>query len=242
VIIGYLITSKQNIRKISLQDLFFYLLLAALQSLNVAISNLSLGLVSLPFHQAIRASTAAFAVILEILVFNRVRSTRAYIALTIVILSVPLVTYGDYSATGIGFALTASGAFLAALKGICLQKLQQTNWRNRPIIDNAFWVSLFVMPWSVCFSYKRNELATLTSISLSRTVRAEMVLNAGLALFLNLASFAGNKQVGSLGMNIAASLKQGCLLLAGASISKHQITVTNWIGIKPCHYEVSILT
>ncbi|KAA1474384.1 TPT-domain-containing protein, partial [Dentipellis sp. KUC8613] len=106
-----------------------HLVLAAfsvLYSVNIAVSNVSLGLVTVPFHQVVRAASPLFTTILSWYFFDARFSRHKLASLIPVIAGVGLATYGDYYFTSWGFFLTLVGTFLAALKTIATHVLQSS--------------------------------------------------------------------------------------------------------------------
>lgn len=73
-------------------------------------------MVSVPFHQIIRASCPIFTILIYRVVFGRSYDTVTYITLLPIMFGVGLATYGDYYFTVVGFVLTFLGVFLAAVK------------------------------------------------------------------------------------------------------------------------------
>ncbi|QRV84851.1 Triose-phosphate Transporter family [Ceratobasidium sp. AG-Ba] len=92
-------------------------LFSFLYSINIAASNASLRLVSIATHQVVRAATPLFVIF-----FAWVRTRRVNVSptklksLIPVVLGVGFATYGDYTFTQAGLALTLAGTALAALK------------------------------------------------------------------------------------------------------------------------------
>ncbi|KAI0634110.1 triose-phosphate transporter family-domain-containing protein [Trametes polyzona] len=104
-----------------------YAVLAAfsvLYAVNIAVSNISLHLVTVPFHQVVRAATPIFTTLLSTLMLGTRLSSSRLIALTPVMLGVVFATYGDYYFTSLGLLLTLLGAILAAFKTIYTNILQ----------------------------------------------------------------------------------------------------------------------
>ncbi|TFL04125.1 triose-phosphate transporter family-domain-containing protein [Pterulicium gracile] len=99
-------------------------LFSVLYAVNIVVSNISLGLVSVPVHQVIRASTPVFVLILSAILFGSQGSRAKVASLIPVIAGVGLATYGDYRYSTLGFSLTLLGTFLAALKTIITNLLQ----------------------------------------------------------------------------------------------------------------------
>lgn len=78
-----------------------------------AISNVSLSMVTVPFHQVVRATTPVFTILLSILFLSKRFSVSIYISLIPVIVGVALATMGEYNFSAMGFVLTLLGTFLA---------------------------------------------------------------------------------------------------------------------------------
>ncbi|CDO75092.1 hypothetical protein BN946_scf185010.g17 [Trametes cinnabarina] len=129
---GYALRRK-GVYKPARLDAKSYAVLAAfsvLYSVNIAISNLSLQLVTIPFHQVVRAATPIFTTFLSALILGTAASKSKLIALAPVMLGVILAssarysTYGEYYFTALGLFLTLLGTILAAFKTIYTNALQ----------------------------------------------------------------------------------------------------------------------
>ncbi|KAI0267264.1 TPT-domain-containing protein, partial [Gloeopeniophorella convolvens] len=104
-----------------------YLLLIGfsfLYSTNIAVSNVSLDLVTVPFHQIIRATTPIFTTALSWHFLGTHFDRRQMAAIIVVILGVGFATYGDYCFTSWGLALTLAGTILAAVKTMATHAIQ----------------------------------------------------------------------------------------------------------------------
>ncbi|KAI0293906.1 hypothetical protein BC826DRAFT_1013113 [Russula brevipes] len=104
-----------------------------LYSVNIAISNASLDLVTVPFHQIIRAATPAFTTVFSWYLFNTRFNRHQISSIIIVIFGVGLATYGDYYFTTWGLTLTLVGTVLAALKTIVTHRIQTAPLATQPI-------------------------------------------------------------------------------------------------------------
>ncbi|CAE6372193.1 unnamed protein product [Rhizoctonia solani] len=130
-------------------------LFSVLYSANIAASNASLQLVSIATHQVVRAATPLFVIGFAWIdqfrfnsprwEFNRVVNVETPMkrragclgitsskmkSLTPVILGVVFATYGDYSYTRAGLALTLLGTALAALKTILASRVVRARTRS----------------------------------------------------------------------------------------------------------------
>lgn len=120
-----------------------------LYTVNIAVSNLSLHLVTVPvslvhrsdastrsiclnspssslvqFHQVVRAMTPLFTIIISAVWLHKRHSRDTYLSLLPVVAGVAFATYGDYSCTAWGFILTLLGTLLAAMKTIITNRVQ----------------------------------------------------------------------------------------------------------------------
>ncbi|KAG6826209.1 hypothetical protein H0H92_000704 [Tricholoma furcatifolium] len=109
------------------QEKLVLLAFSGLYTLNIAVSNVSLGLVTVPFHQVVRAATPLFTILLSALILGTKSSRTKMIALLPVVAGVGFATYGDYYCTSWGFILSLLGTLLASLKTIYTNILQTPN-------------------------------------------------------------------------------------------------------------------
>ncbi|KAH9962120.1 triose-phosphate transporter family-domain-containing protein [Russula dissimulans] len=113
-----------------------YIVLVAfslLYSVNIAISNASLDLVTVPFHQIVRAATPFFTTVFSWYLFNARFNRYQILSIAIIIFGVGLATYGDYYFTTRGLTLTLVGTVLAALKTILTHKIQTAPLVSQPL-------------------------------------------------------------------------------------------------------------
>lgn len=115
-----------------------------LYTINIAISNLSLGLVSLSLHQTIRATAPAITVLISVLLLNRSLSsysTSTYLSLIPIIAGVILATTSPTTHDTArqrqetpslkGIIITLVGAVLAVFKTILTNALQRKQTTSR---------------------------------------------------------------------------------------------------------------
>ncbi|KAF8186359.1 triose-phosphate transporter family-domain-containing protein [Pholiota molesta] len=98
------------------KELIVLFLFSILYTVNIIVSNASLRLVTVPFHQVVRASTPFFTIMFAAVLLGRRCSRRKLLSLIPVVAGVGFATYGDYYFTAFGFFLTLLGTLLAALK------------------------------------------------------------------------------------------------------------------------------
>jgi Triose-phosphate Transporter family len=103
------------------------LLYSTLYAANIAISNASLRLVSVPFHQIIRSTCPIFTLVLGFLVLSKKPQKSSFFALLPIVFGAAFACFGDVNATTFGFILTVLGTTLAALKTVVTNLLQGGN-------------------------------------------------------------------------------------------------------------------
>lgn len=126
-----------SVPKVHGKELVVVLLFSVLYTINIVVSNASLQLVTVPFHQCVRASAPLFTVALSALLLGKYSSKLKLLALLPVVAGVALATYGDFYYTTEGFVLTLLGTLLAALKTIITNVLQ-TSHRSSHTMQYAF--------------------------------------------------------------------------------------------------------
>jgi hypothetical protein len=100
-------------------------------TLNIAVSNISLGAVSVPFHQTMRSATPVVTILLYNLIYfcggtGPLRcdfSGETYLTMIPLILGIAFTTKGDFTATTMGCFLTMAGVVLASAKQVAMQFL-----------------------------------------------------------------------------------------------------------------------
>ncbi|KAJ3105460.1 Kinesin-like protein kif19 [Phlyctochytrium planicorne] len=103
-------------------DLITILLFSMLYTVNIGVSNVSLSMVSLPFHQVVRSTNPAITLALERLLFGKK-----------VITGVALATLGEYEFSMPGLLMTLLGVLLSSLKGICTNRLLVGTLKLHPL-------------------------------------------------------------------------------------------------------------
>lgn len=92
---------------------------SALFTANIAVSNLSLAMVSVPFFQTMRMLCPIFTILIFRVWYGRTYSTMTYVSLIPLIIGAAMTTMGEMNFTDAGFLLTILGVVLAALK-VCI--------------------------------------------------------------------------------------------------------------------------
>ncbi|KAF9045472.1 triose-phosphate transporter family-domain-containing protein [Panaeolus papilionaceus] len=131
--IGGMLSAKERVVLVAFSVLY---------TVNIVVSNASLRLVTVPFHQVVRASSPFFTILFSALLLGKRSSRRKLLSLVPVVIGVGFATYGDYYFTPLGFFLTLLGTLLAALKTILTNViLMQT-----PVNPGTFTLGLIGLP------------------------------------------------------------------------------------------------
>ncbi|KAK5942279.1 hypothetical protein PMZ80_004842 [Knufia obscura] len=242
--LGYFQTTKLSGRE-NLALLGFSLL----YTVNIAVSNVSLAMVSVPFHQVVRGTTPLVTTMIYRFVYGRTFSSATYLSLVPIILGVSIATYGDMVYTRTGFAMTFLGVILAALKTIITNRMMTGR------LALSFWELLLRMSPLACvqaliFASIQGEMAASIKLlrngllaaptgatALPTPPRAPTMLvpillgNGALAFFLNISSFRTNKIAGALTMTVCANIKQCLTIALGIVLFDATVTPTNLCGI-----------
>lgn len=129
------------------------LIFSTLYTVNIAVSNISLQMVSVPLHQVIRALTPFFSISISTILLGKSYSATIWISLCTILAGVGLATYaaqsggsvayvltgqhihssGDYSASTAGVLMTLLGALLASLKGLSTNRILVGSLRMPPL-------------------------------------------------------------------------------------------------------------
>ncbi|KAF5384186.1 hypothetical protein D9615_003258 [Tricholomella constricta] len=117
-------TGSSPVPRLNAHETLILLAFSGLYTVNIIVSNVSLGLVTVPFHQVVRASTPLFTILFSALILGTRSSRTKLLALLPVVAGVGFATYGDYYFTPWGFFLTLLGTVLASLKTIFTNFLQ----------------------------------------------------------------------------------------------------------------------
>ncbi|CAD6564941.1 MAG: UAA transporter [Alectoria sarmentosa] len=216
------LTTRENLVLISFSFLF---------TVNIAISNVSLAMVSVPFHQIMRSTCPIFTILIYRFFYGRTYSQATYISLIPVILGVGLATYGDYYFTGIGFTLTLFGVVLSALKTVMSNRIM-TGSLALPALEILLRMSPLAAVQSLLYAIATGEASAFSTWvvegNLTPSYGSALLGNGLLAFFLNVSSFQTNKLAGALTMTVCANLKQCLTVLLG--IVLFDVTVGVWNG------------
>ncbi|KAJ3505346.1 hypothetical protein NLJ89_g7470 [Agrocybe chaxingu] len=116
-VVGALNPRNSNLKvpRLNTKEWVVLFLFSFLYTSNIVVSNASLGLVTVPFHEVIRSSTPLFTVLLSALILIMQCSKAKLLALVLLVVGVGFATYDDYYFTVLGFFLELLGMLLAAM-------------------------------------------------------------------------------------------------------------------------------
>jgi len=192
-------------------------------------------MVTVPFHQTVRAITPVFTVLIYVLFFRYHHTKGIYLSLIPVVGGVALAVYGDYHLNLVGLFWTLLGAILASVKTVATNRLQ-TAGLHLNAIELLYHMSFWAVPQALMLAYLHGENNAfmeyvMTSPNFGFKAVAILLLNGAIAFFLNWASFTANKKVGALTMTVAANVKQVLTVLLSIAFWNLQIGLTNAVGI-----------
>ncbi|GAA5914916.1 hypothetical protein JCM8208_000770 [Rhodotorula glutinis] len=215
------------------------LMFSGLYTINIAVSNLSLHLVSVPFHQVVRAMTPLFTIFMSIVLFRKRYSRQTFLALVPVVAGVVFATYGDYSFTPWGFILTLIGTFLAALKTIITNRVQVGRLKLHPL-DLLVRMSPLAFMQCVFFGWWSGELDRVRAYAatdMTQNKAIALAMNGAIAFGLNVVSFTANKKTSALTMtpdmplSPPPNVKQVLTIVLAVIIFNVVLNPTNLLGI-----------
>ncbi|KAJ4348546.1 uncharacterized protein N0V89_009923 [Didymosphaeria variabile] len=223
-----------QLSRLTLREHFVLVTFSLLFTLNIAMSNVSLEMVSIPFHQVMRATTPVFCILIYRVLYARTYATAIYASIVPVIVGVGLATFGDYHFTALGFTLTLSGVVLAAVKTVVTNRLM-TGRLKLPAYEVLLRMGPLAALQSLLYSVLTGEFSEfLAYVGQGQLDGGRLMAVAGngiLAFVLNVASFQTNKLAGALSMTICANLKQCLTIVLGAAFWNIRMNAVNGAGI-----------
>ncbi|KAI7327427.1 TPT-domain-containing protein [Hortaea werneckii] len=219
---------------LSTRENLILLAFSVLFTVNIAISNVSLAMVSVPLHQIMRSTCPVVTILIYRTLYNRSYSTPTYLSMIPLIFGVGLATAGDYYCTLIGFLLTALGVILAAVKTVATNRLMTGS-----LALSAMEVLLRMSPLAAvqCVIYavitgevQEFHLAYQQG-QFSGSFGMALLANAVIAFSLNMVSFQANKLAGALTMTVAGNVKQALTIALGIVLFNVQTGLLNAVGM-----------
>ncbi|TGZ81898.1 TPT-domain-containing protein [Ascodesmis nigricans] len=199
-----------TLSRLSRHENLTLMLFSTLYTINIAISNVSLNLVTIPFHQIVRAMTPFFTVVLCRVWLQKTYSRSTYLSLLPVVFGVGLATAGDYYATTLGFFLTLLGALFASIKTVATNRLL-TGRLKLSSLELLHRMSPLAFIQTLIYAYLTGELNKVGGYYAEQMTQRDVILllmNGVIAFALNVVSFGANKKTGALTMTVAANVKQ----------------------------------
>lgn len=217
--------SKENLILLAFSLLF---------TMNIAISNVSLAMVSVPFHQIMRSTCPIATIGIYRVVYGRTYSTLTYLSMIPLILGVGLATAGDYYATVMGFTLTLLGVVLASIKTVATNRLMTGS-----LALSAMEILLRMSPLAAIqclfYAFITGEVSEFrvaySEGQFSQSFGAAIMLNALIAFGLNIVSFQTNKMVGALTVSVCGNVKQALTIALGIVLFNVEVGLLNGVGM-----------
>ncbi|KAL8959228.1 MAG: hypothetical protein Q9193_003873 [Seirophora villosa] len=219
-----------TLKNLSSRDTALLSAFSILYTANIAVSNASLAMVTIPFHQTVRALTPVFTIAIYRIIFGSVYSKATYMSLIPIIIGVMLASYGDLSATTLGFFMTLLGTLLAAVKTVATNRLQ-TAGLHFSALELLHRMSPIACVQSLIVAYATGEFDHFEPRVLGVKGIVILATNGIIAFGLNVASFEANKRSGALTMTIAANVKQVLTVVLSVIIWRVPIGAMNACGI-----------
>ncbi|KAJ2915736.1 hypothetical protein MD484_g4696, partial [Candolleomyces efflorescens] len=161
----FFLLSRRQVPSVQGKEAAVVAAFSVLYTVNIVVSNASLKLVTVPFHQCVRASAPLFTIALSaVLIPAYATSCAKLLSLIPVIVGVALATYGDYYFTPSGFLLTLLGTLLAALKTIVTNLLQQ----KKPLTRDQFLYPPLSVSGPFQFPKRTDLLRSFTKLPTNR--------------------------------------------------------------------------
>lgn len=220
--------------ELSRRDESVLLAFSVLFTINIAVSNVSLAMVSIPFHQIMRSTCPVFTVLIYRLRYKRTYSIKTYLSLIPVVCGVGLATYGDYYFTAVGFFLTFLGVVLASAKTVATNRIMTGPLALSPL-ESLLRMSPLACAQALICALFSGEISNITSgytnIPISPRMALALIGNGALAFALNISSFSTNKVAGALTMTVCGNVKQSITVLLGITMFGVQVGMANGLGM-----------
>ncbi|KAF4589425.1 Drp1p [Ophiocordyceps camponoti-floridani] len=208
---------------------------SALFTANIALSNLSLAMVSVPFYQTMRMLCPIFTILIYRVWYSRTYSGMTYLSLVPLIIGAAMTTAGEMTFTDAGFLLTILGVVLAAVKTVVTNRFM-TGSLALPPIEFLMRMSPLAALQALACATVTGEVAGFRDLITSGNIALGPALaslggNGFLAFLLNIASFQTNKLAGALTMTVCGNLKQCLTVLIGIFMFRISVDMLNGAGM-----------
>ncbi|EME40968.1 hypothetical protein DOTSEDRAFT_136329 [Dothistroma septosporum NZE10] len=229
-----LLTGHLKLSKLSSRDNLTLVAFSTLFTLNIAISNVSLALVSVPFHQVMRSTCPVVTILIYKVGYNRVYSSQTWFSMIPLVLGVGLATFGDYYFTMAGFLLTLLGVILAAVKTVATNNLM-TGSLKLSAMEVLFRMCPLAALQCLLYATGSGEIGKLRVAAAEGMFTTNMLCgiatNAAMAFGLNLVSFQTNKVAGALTISVCGNVKQVMTIMLGIVLFSVKVGPLNATGM-----------
>lgn len=203
---------------------------SSLYALNIALSNVSLQLVSLALHQIIRSGTPLITLVFEYVILGRRSSASILLTLLAIVGGIVLTVIGDLemkTRNFIGIGLTVLGAVISALKGV----LTNLFLKESDPLDLLAKIAPLATIQCAALAVLSGEGSKISEINWNASIVMNLSINAALAFGLNWISFAVNKETSALTLTVAGNVKQAVSVALGVLIFSTPVNVLGMIGM-----------
>ncbi|KAK4549730.1 hypothetical protein LTR36_005031 [Oleoguttula mirabilis] len=220
--------------KLSATEHLVLVAFSSLFTLNIAISNVSLALVSVPFHQVLRSTCPIATILIYRVAYKRSYEQQTYLSMIPIIIGVGMATVGDYYFTVLGFGLTLLGVLLAAVKTVASNRMMTGSLALAPL-EILYRMSPLAAVQCLGYAAASGELSQLRTAYTDGVFQdgflIALVVNAVMAFCLNVVSFQTNKVAGALTISVCGNVKQCLTILLGIILFNVHVSALNGIGM-----------
>ncbi|KAF2208929.1 hypothetical protein CERZMDRAFT_48365 [Cercospora zeae-maydis SCOH1-5] len=229
-----LATGQMKLSTLTGRDNLILVAFSTLFTVNIAISNVSLALVSVPFHQVMRSTCPVMTIFIYRVAYGRTYDHETYLSMIPLIIGVGLATFGDYYFSAIGFTLTLLGVILASVKTVATNRLMTGNLKL-PAMEVLIRMCPLAAIQCLFYAAGSGEFAKVREFAnegaFSTGILVSIIGNAAMAFGLNLVSFQTNKVAGALTISVCGNVKQCLTILLGIVLFNVQVGIVNGIGM-----------
>jgi drug/metabolite transporter (DMT)-like permease len=214
--------------------------LSTLFMLNIAMSNVTMDMVSLPMHQILRATGPVITLGLEWMAGRKVEGNWSLVP---VVVGAVMTALGDLQFTRWGVFWTMLGVVVACTKSVFTNHLLQGP-KKLHAMDLLMRMSLYSAMQCACIAFVTKEIPVgLQQYYIAHGWdKAEnqasyhhflqhMFINALLALLINVVSFFAASHLRSLTISVTSNLKQVLVVLLSVYMFGYQVNIVNAVGV-----------
>ncbi|PHH67094.1 hypothetical protein CDD81_4489 [Ophiocordyceps australis] len=224
-----------KLSRLGRREHFALLAFSALFTANIAASNLSLAMVSVPFYQTMRMLCPMFTILIYRAWYGRTYSTLTYLSLVPLVVGAAMTTAGEMTFSDAGFLLTILGVVLAAVKTVTTNRFMTGSLALPPVEFIMRMSPLAALQAFACAAFT-GEISGLRNVIAAGELSTVPTLlsltgNGFLAFLLNVSSFKTNKFAGALTMTVCGNLKQCLTVLIGIFMFNVSVQLLNGAGM-----------